>query len=128
MSTALKKRLAPFVQLALVCIVTIGFTPALHAQLRGAVSGTAVDAQSAVVDGVQVRITNLATGEVHNTRTNEAGFYRLTTLDPGTYAAEFKKEGFDTLKTSAFEVRSGKDTTVDAHIKVGAISNQVEVT
>ena len=124
---SVKRLLEHAVQLGLLCILAT--TPSLHAQQsRGAVSGTAVDPQEALVEDVQVKITNQATGEVQNTKTNDVGFYRLTALDPGTYALEFKKDGFETLNAVGIEVTTAKDTTVNAHLKVGTISSRLEVT
>jgi len=109
-------------------LMAVSFSLSVEAQLvKGSVSGTATDAQSAVVPQVKVTITNRDTNTVQSTTTNDAGFYRIG-LDPGTYLVEFTKSGFETQKAGSIEVRAGKDTTVDSELVVGAVSSQVFVT
>jgi hypothetical protein len=122
----------PFVRMSLCLLTLIALVVApvsLHAQLvRGAVSGTALDAQNASVPGVQVKLTNKDTGVTQTVTTNDVGFYRLAAVEPGSYAVEFSRNGFKTQKVGTVEVNSSKDTTVNATLEVGAQSAEVFVT
>jgi len=101
----------------------------LQAQLvRGGVSGTALDPQDAAVPKVQVKLTNKDTGVTQTTVTNEVGFYKLAGIEPGTYTAEFSRDGFKTHKVETVEVITSKETTVNAALEVGAKSVEVSVT
>jgi hypothetical protein len=115
-------------RLAAAFLILALFAPVAQAQLyRGAVVGTAVDAQDLAVRDVKVTITNHETGIVQTATTNEAGVYRVP-VDAGTYALEFAKTGFKTHKVGTVEVTSSKDTTVNANLEVGALSAEVHVT
>src|SRR5262245_42579096 len=115
--------------LAIAVIVGTFFSLSVHAQLmRGGVSGTVIDQQKAAVAGVMVILTNQDKGVVQTTTTNEVGVYHLSAVDPGSYAVDFTKDGFETQKSGSITVLSGKDTTVDAALTVGAVSSQIYVT
>ena len=117
------------VKLGLALVVATLLSPSLHAQLvRGSVSGTVTDPQNVAVTGATITLTDQEKGVVQTTTTNDSGFYRLSGVDPGRYSVQFTKEGFETQKSGGIEVRSGKDTTVDAPLRLGAVSSQVFVT
>ena len=127
MSGVINKPFGYVVALGIVCAIVMSFAPPTQAQLlRGGISGTAIDLQDASIEGVRVKATNVATGETETTTSNNAGLYRLS-LYSGKYVLEFTRDGFETLKTSEIEVTTSKDTTFDAHLKVGQIATQIEV-
>lgn len=129
MSGVVIKLLQRIAMTGICCAIALYSTAALGAQMqRGAISGTAIDAQDAVIEDVLVKITNEATGEIQKTKTNNVGFYRSPMLDSGKYLVEFIRDGFETTKAPDIEVTTGKDTTVNAQLKVGQINTQVEVT
>ncbi|MFN7544181.1 MAG: carboxypeptidase-like regulatory domain-containing protein [Acidobacteriota bacterium] len=66
--------------------------PASAQMTRGTLTGTVTDPSGAVVPGVSVKAVNLLTNIVRETKTNDAGIYRIPALDPGSYAVEFQKE------------------------------------
>jgi hypothetical protein len=103
-------------------------TPAANAQLyRGGLAGTVVDAQDAAVAGVTVTIINKETGISRSVTTNEAGVYGLP-VDAGTYSLEFSKASFQTQKTDNVQVTSGKDSTLNVTLVLGAVASRVDVT
>ena len=112
-----------------VFLIAVLLSPSLDAQLvRGTVSGTVTDPQNVAISGATVTLTDQEKGVVQTTTTNDAGFYRFPGVDAGRYSVQFTKEGFETQKSGGLEVRSGKDTTVDAPLRIGAVSSQVFVT
>ena len=60
----------------------------------GEIKGTALDSTGAVVEGVQVRITNVETGVTIVTTTNSAGIYDAPSVPTGSYSVSFSKAGF----------------------------------
>ena len=60
--------------------------------------------------------------------TNLSGFYLASELAPGTYSVQVEAPGFASLDITKVTVTAGTTTTVDAHLKVGATSQKVEVT
>jgi hypothetical protein len=82
--------------------------PALAQRQLGAIQGTIVDATGGVLPGVSVTATNKSTGEVRTTVTNEAGIYRLQSLDPGTYDVVAQLSGFGQSGRSDVSSRSAR--------------------
>jgi hypothetical protein len=70
--------------LALVC--SLAGAPAAFAQQQlAAVQGTVSDPSKALLPGVTITVTNVDTGAVRSTTTNDAGVYRVPSLEPGAY-------------------------------------------
>ena len=82
------------VVLAVSSMAAILFTATtLFASLdRGQIQGTATDPQGAVIPGVAVTVTNVATGVSAHLPTNSTGFYLATDLVPGTYLVHFENK------------------------------------
>jgi hypothetical protein len=95
---------------------------------RATITGTIKDSSSAVVPGAQVRTTNVGTGEVQTTTTNNEGIYRIGNLAVGSYAVNFSKSGFRTLDRSGITLLIGQVAEIDATLEVGGTSETVEVT
>lgn len=103
-------------------------TTILPAQLnRGAIEGSVTDPQGALISGVNVTITSVATNVVTTTRTNDAGYYRAEALVPGTYRARFAASGFTSLDITAIEVPAAQVIRVNTKLTVGSINEKIEV-
>ena len=63
--------------------------------------GVVEDTSGAVVPGVIVTATHVATGQQRQVTTGESGNYVFTNIDPGEYTVRAEKAGFKT------EVRTG---------------------
>src|SRR5678809_893902 len=61
---------------------------------NASVSGFAQDASQAVIPGVAITATNVQTGVVTRTITNETGTYTILSLLPGTYKLTAELPGF----------------------------------
>lgn len=114
------------VALFLLCFVA---TPRLAAQTSsaGVVLGTVTDASNAVVPGVDVQLTNLATGiSVHQT-TDAKGEYVFPQVAPGAYTLTFKADRFRTATLQNVAVEVNKSFTANMQMQVGEVSQTVEV-
>jgi hypothetical protein len=117
-------RLFPFFLLVLAALVV-----PLAAQVdRATITGTVTDTTGASVPGAQVVAIAPATGLRRETTTGEAGGYNLPGLPIGTYNITVSREGFDTVKFQDLTLSVGQRYTFDAHMQLGALSTQVEVT
>jgi len=101
---------------------------ALAQEARGAIQGRVVDASGGAVPGATVEVLNIATGVVTPTTTNEAGSYRVAFLIPGNYRVTVFLDGFSKFISDNIEVHVADLLTVDASLKVGAITDEVTVT
>src|SRR5688572_27430417 len=88
------RRIAMFRRLVLAALLVLGMLkPSVQAQLfRGYISGTISDEQNAVIAGVSITITNLATNISKTSVSNESGFYRFAAVEPGGYSIEFGRQ------------------------------------
>jgi len=60
----------------------------------GEIRGTVTDSTGAVIPGVVITITNLATGVVQRATTGATGLYDAPSVPVGEYSVAFAKEGF----------------------------------
>lgn len=108
----------------LLCVAANSVRAALD---RGTVQGTITDAQGAVVPGVQVEVVNLATNVTTKVTTNSSGFYFVTDLVPGRYVVHVHAQGFSSVDISDVQVKGGTALTVDGALKVGDVTQTVNV-
>ena len=93
-------------------------------QVKGAVR----DSTGLAVPGAEVKLTQTSTGLVRTATTEADGSYILPNLPVGPYQFEVSKEGFTKYVQSGIVLQVGANPEIDATLKVGAVSQQVEVT
>ena len=93
----------------------------------GTVAGELTDASGGVLPGVSVVFTNLSNQRVHSAQTDGTGAYRVE-LPPGAYSVRFELSGFARQETPRLEVQLGRIYDLDASLKVGNVSEAVQVT
>jgi hypothetical protein len=94
----------------------------------GAIGGTVFDSTGAVVSKAQVTVHNNGTAAEHGTMTDDSGYYRVGTLQPGSYTVTVSRQGFAPYKAEQVIVTVGSLTEVSPHLKVGGGQETVEVT
>ena len=99
----------------------------LFAQSVSQITGTVRDASGLAVPGAQVTATQTDTGVVRTTLTSADGAYVLPSLPIGPYRMEIKKDGFNTYVQNGIVLQVDTAPSVDATLKVGAVSEQVLV-
>jgi hypothetical protein len=114
--------------LVLLAAVSVLSSTAAAQEARGTIQGRVLDASGAAVPGATVEVLNIATGVVTPTATNEEGSYRVPFLIPGTYKVTVTLQGFSKFVSDNIEVHVADLLTVDAPLKVGAITDEVTVT
>src|SRR5215467_4270850 len=103
---------------------------AAHAQVdysTATLKGTVVDPQGAVVSGATVTVTNTATSITRTTKTLADGSYQVPALPPASYLVTFEAQGFSKTVVKNLELTVGQSQTYDAHLKVGTLSETIEV-
>jgi hypothetical protein len=108
-------------------IIFLACTGGLFAQGSGSISGTITDPSGATISGARVNITSAATGASRQVSTNENGAYTLTPLPPGAYRLEIEASGFQKYAQSGLVLQVDERLRVDVTMKVGALSEVVEV-
>lgn len=99
---------------------------ALYAQ-QATVVGTVVDESKAVLPGVTVTATDLATGRPFVAVTEARGEFRLPGMEAGKYKIQAQLAGFATTTVAELELLVGQNATVNFVMKVANISESVTV-
>src|SRR6266481_1106766 len=98
---------------------------ALWAQSQ--IQGTVKDSSGAAVPGATVKATQTDTGAVRNVTSAADGGYILSNLPTGPYRIEVGKQGFSTYVQTGIVLQVDSSPTVDIALKVGAVTEQVQV-
>jgi hypothetical protein len=93
----------------------------------GSIVGNVLDPSGAAVAGAKVTATNASTNQVDNTTTNSVGYYEFPLLPAGRYLISVEHAGFQTAKSAVFSLNSGTRPRIDLNLRVGAVSETVEV-
>ncbi|MGA8740345.1 MAG: carboxypeptidase regulatory-like domain-containing protein [Terracidiphilus sp.] len=116
-------------QYGLVCLaVVILSLPGLAQQTLGSLNGTVVDTSGAAVPGATITVTNTAINYSATTTTQGTGFYQVFNLPIGTYTIRVSHAGFETTQLKGIPVQEARATTVNTTLKVGQVSESIEVT
>jgi hypothetical protein len=103
-------------------------TPHLFAQVSTAdIVGTVTDASSAVVAGVKVTATNLATDLTHTGVSNSSGEFTIPLLPAGHYRIEAGLTGFKSWTVPEVELTIGERLRVSPRLEVGSMGQSIEV-
>ena len=92
-----------------------------------AVTGRVTDPTGAVIPGVEVTVTNAATGASRTVVSNEQGIYSATQLAPGTYNIKAELPGFKPKAANGVVLPVGGAITVNLPLEVGAVTDVVDV-
>ena len=126
MQSLLNRRLALcFVSALLWCLFAAG---SASAQTAATVVGDVKDASGAVTPGATVTVRNEGTRIERKVETNEAGQYRVTPLNPGTYTVEVESSGFKRQVRSGVVLEVGAVLEVDFTLQIGELTETIEVT
>ena len=110
-------------------LLSMIFSVPAHTQVAGAtLSGTLTDPSGSGVPNATVSIKNTATGIARAVATDETGFYSVPNLTPGVYEVTFSAEGFSTKVETGITLTVGSQQTLNSALKVGQVSQRVEVT
>jgi Carboxypeptidase regulatory-like domain/TonB-dependent Receptor Plug Domain len=114
--------------LAFVSLLTVLIpvpSPAQDATAR--ITGTISDSTGAVIPGVQVTVTNMATQVTRQTTSDHDGFYQVLALPIGTYKVTASQQGFRTVESNEYKLLINQALRVDIKMEVGSASERVDV-
>ena len=101
---------------------------ALFAQdYRARVQGIVTDPSQAAIVGAKVTLTNINTGVSATKTTGETGQYLFDFVQPGNYRVKVEASGFEAFVQDNITVLTRGDVTVNAILRVGAVTQAVEV-
>ena len=112
----------------LVAVMVLVSTGLAFAQASGTINGRVLDQGDAVLPGVTVTVTNVATGVVRTTVTNEGGAYFMPGLDPGTYNVTTDLPGFAAGARNGLTLGVNATITIDFQMTVAGLQETLTVT
>lgn len=92
------------------------------------ITGTALDANGAIVPGVKVTVTNEGTNASFTLTTGESGTYAFESLQLGSYTVTAERDGFKRFVSKGNILTVGVPLTVNITLQVGGTEDTVEVT
>ena len=110
----------------IVCVMSLSVTWA-QSQNTSQITGTVQDASGAPVPGAQIKATQTDTGVSRVVSSENDGVYVLPNLPIGPYRLEVTKSGFSTYVQTGIVLQVATNPTVDISLKIGAVSEQVQV-
>jgi hypothetical protein len=113
----------------LVVALILSATTVSYAQyhVNGAITGTITDPSGAVVAGVKVTVTDIATNVSQSTMTNSAGAYLFSDMSPITYTITAAKAGFRTCEGTGLVLEPSSTRTFSCALQVGQASETVSI-
>src|SRR5690348_1160984 len=100
----------------------------LCASPAGSIRGVVKDPSDAVVPGVRVVLTNLATNAKLETTTGSLGYYEFLQLSPAGYSLAAEAKGFKTFEAKRVLVQVDQITHLDIALETGSITETIAVT
>ena len=120
------------IRFALALLLCAGFFASVRSataqEVTAGIVGTIVDPSGAPIPGATVTATDTERGTSTTATTNDSGSYNLTRVPVGTYELRVGAKGFQTAVHSAFVLVLNQIARIDVTMKVGQVSETVEVT
>jgi hypothetical protein len=113
----------------LTALLVLGASSGFAQTVSSSILGIVVDPAGSVVPGAEIKIINLGTAAVHTTTSDNAGFFRVTSILAGAYSVTVQAKGFKVLTVNAVDVG-----TSEAHdlgkvaLALGNITESISVT
>src|ERR1700680_2094048 len=111
-----------------VVLLVLLLLPAV-ASAQATITGVVKDTSGAVLPGVTVEAASpVLIEKVRSAVTDGSGQYKIVEILPGPYTVTFTLPGFSTVKHDGVEVTGSSTASVNADLKVGAVSETITVT
>lgn len=115
-----------FYQLGVVLLLITISQFAIYSQTTGAIAGTVLDTNGAIVPNATVTVKGQG-GQEFTATTNANGTYRIPAVAAGSYTVTISGTGFKKSVITNVKVDVGIPITVDANLEAGRIEEIVEV-
>jgi hypothetical protein len=117
-----------FKKLSTISVFAVLVAPVFAQVDRASLNGTVTDQSGGLIENAKVTVVSNATGSRRAAITGAAGTYQIPGLPVGQYAVSFAKVGFGLVEFKDVELFVGQPRTLDVQLKIGAVTDSVEVT
>jgi Carboxypeptidase regulatory-like domain len=112
---------------AVVCVLVLMISPAMHGQATGSFSGNVLDKSGSTVPGAAVIATSQTTGLTRDTKTDGAGHYLLPLLPVGIYTVHVDATGFQSAENKDLHLQIEEARELDFTLLPGTVVTTVAV-
>jgi type 1 fimbria pilin len=112
----------------LLAVLLVSAGAAVGQDVTATITGTVTDSTGAAVAGATITAKSVERGTTFTGTTNDLGLYRITQLPIGNYDLRIEKTGFQSALHPSFALALNQIARVDVELKVGQITDTVEVT
>ncbi len=98
-----------------------------QAQSTGGIQGTIADSSGSAIPSASIIVTNTATGQTQSLKSDSAGLYAASSLQPGSYRIEVAAPGMQTVVGNNAVVAVSTTTRQDFTLQVASASQTVEI-
>ena len=110
--------------LLVLCVVPTALTQ--HGS-EGTIAVSVVDPSGGIVQGAELQLRDLTSGDVHTAVTGDRGTYTFVNLPLGRFSLTISKAGFEKEEFKGVVSQAAQTTDISATLKVGAATITVEV-
>ena len=100
----------------------------VQAQNLATITGTVSDGTGAVLAGVPIEVSNLATGVISRATTTNTGNYTVSQLPIGDYSLVIEASGFKQYVRPSFHLALSQTMREDVSLEVGQSTESITVT
>jgi len=122
--------LAPLLRISFLAVL-LTFLFAAYATMgqteTGTISGLITDETGAAVPGAQVQLLNVQRGTTSDGKTNSAGIYIFSGVEPGMYQIRVQKTGFKQVDLLSLIVNVQDHIEQNVRLQIGSVSESVTV-
>jgi outer membrane receptor protein involved in Fe transport len=90
--------------------------------------GLVQDSTGAVVPGVEITATHVATNQVRSLTTGDSGTYVFSAMQPGEYTVRAEKQGFRSEVRTGLVLQLNQKARLNFTLQVGSVAESIEVT
>jgi len=123
--------MSKFVKLSFVLSLILGMSAIAFGQstVTGAIGGVVTNPNKEVVPNASVTVRNTETNKEDSATTDDQGRFKVSGLQPGSYAVTINGAGFSPYNQDKVTVEIGRETSINAALSIGPVSGgTVEVT
>ncbi len=117
-------KLRLLLSILLLCAASTAFAQTSSSRM----TGTIRDASGAAVPNASITVTNEATAQNWKAKTDNNGYWLVTSLPVGAYHVEVESEGFRKAEKTGYDLADAATITADFKLEVGSLTQAVEVT
>jgi Carboxypeptidase regulatory-like domain/TonB-dependent Receptor Plug Domain len=109
--------------------MTTSFSATISAQtISATISGFVSDQTDALIRGAQITLTNQASKDKRQAKSNSSGYFSFTAVPAGTYQVEVQSVGFSSFVERNIELHPSDDRTLtNVKLKIGTVETVVTV-